>query len=443
MIQVKQYGVNKVTVAPVQVHSAGVPAPSSQPISQTEFYKLIEANQAIGKLPLFSSRTVIMVLLGDGYWVNGGVCQEKAGGCHSAESTPSDPITTNYFIVVPKSQGDIFDLVVAHEVFEESAAAAPRTDRGWDEAVDGCDVPPITLGPPYVLYNFGIQIPSPHDNTYGGNCSPSGYTNTDERVVYGASYAEFLDHYQTNFRFGWRLYIVQSYVSNGAVLYDAVWRGAAGKPSDEPNEVFLFDITRDEFLLQNSALYASGGWRLYILQSYVLANGEVRYNAVWHTGTVSQTVKIGQTQTEFLSDYYTLTKQGWRLYILQTYVTSGGEALTNAVWQPGDAQEGAEFGVTEAIYEDYYDIITHLDFRLYSLQPYVQPDGSVSYNAIFRPGDHDEERFHGLSFADYEATYDSLWPDGWRLYVLNVYVLPNGDVRYDAVWRMGTINRPL
>ena len=50
---------------------------------------------------------------------------------------------------------------------------------------------------------------------------------------------------------------------------------------------------------------------------------------------------------------------------------------------------------------------------------------------------------YGVKYADYKAKYDAIYPKGWRLYILNSYVLPNGEVRYDAVWRLGTIDRPL
>ena len=71
------------------------------------------------------------------------------------------------------------------------------------------------------------------------------------------------------------------------------------------------------------------------------------------------------------------------------------------------------------------------------------PGGQVLYNAVWRPGTHDEKAVYGWTYADYRAQYDKIYPDGWRLYILNAYVLPTGEVRYDAVWRLGTIDRPL
>ena len=54
-----------------------------------------------------------------------------------------------------------------------------------------------------------------------------------------------------------------------------------------------------------------------------------------------------------------------------------------------------------------------------------------------------EIQVYGWNYADYRKKYDELWPQGWRLYVLDSYVMPNGQVLYNAVWRQGTVDRPL
>src|SRR5262249_48545462 len=71
---------------------------------------------------------------------------------------------------------------------------------------------------------FG-QIPGAADNTQNGTCSTTGYTSTNEIQVYGWSYEDYRKKYDELWPQGWRLYILQSYVMpNGQVLYNAVWR---------------------------------------------------------------------------------------------------------------------------------------------------------------------------------------------------------------------------
>ena len=49
------------------------------------------------------------------------------------------------------------------------------------------------------------------------------------------------------------------------------------------------------------------------------------------------------------------------------------------------------------------------------------PDPSLRYNAVWRPSTQQEIQVHGWRYQDYRAAYDNLWPQGWRLYKLDVY----------------------
>jgi hypothetical protein len=97
------------------------------------------------------------------------------------------------------------------------------------------------------------------------------------------------------------------------------------------------------------------------------------------------------------------------------------------------------------LYSDFrkeYDTLWTQGWRLYILQSYVL-NGQVLYNAVWRPqGDLPEIQVYGWLYSDYRKEYDTLWTQGWRLYILDTYVL-NGQAQYNAVWRMGTVDRPL
>jgi hypothetical protein len=62
---------------------------------------------------------------------------------------------------------------------------------------------------------------------------------------------------------------------------------------------------------------------------------------------------------------------------------------------------------------------------------------------VWRPGTHAETQVYDWTYPDYRTEYNTLFLEGWRLYILNAYVLPGDKVRYDAVWKKGTIDRPL
>ena len=189
------------------------------------------------------------------------------------------------------------------------------------------------------------------------------------------------------------------------------------------------------------ALYPQG-WRLYILDSYVMPNGQVLYNAVWRNGDLGETQLYGSTEAQFRSQYDQLWPQNWRLHALQSYVANG-QVSYNAVWGPGASGEQQVYGSSSADYRNKYDQLFPQGWRLYLLQSYVLPNGQVLYNAVWRPGNMPETQVYGVSYADYRKKYDELWPQGWRLYILDSFVMPTGQVLYNAIWRLGTSNRPL
>jgi hypothetical protein len=59
------------------------------------------------------------------------------------------------------------------------------------------------------------------------------------------------------------------------------------------------------------------------------------------------------------------------------------------------------------------------------------------YSAVWRPGISAELQVYGWKYEDFRAKYDELWPLGWRLHILNNYVV-NGEELYTAVWRQST-----
>jgi hypothetical protein len=414
----RQYGVEQVTVAGAVTTTT--PSYSPGRLTKADLLNIIHTNQMFGNLPAYGGATLIMVFPAHGYGL------DNCNGCgyHSSESASA------FWSVVPEDAGPTWELVTGHEVFEAAADPAVDNDPGWDEAVDGCD------SRSFLTFPFG-QIPGAADNTQGGTCSTTGYTSLGEYQDYGVSYERYRADYDRLWPQGWRLYTLQSFVlPDGTVCYNAVWR-----PGNDP-EIQVYGWTYGDYRSKYDELWPEG-WRLYILDAYVLPNGEVRYNAVWRLGNTGEIQDYGVSYAQYRSDYDRLWTQGWRLYILQSYVLPTGEVLYNAVWRPGDSGEIQVYGWTYADFRAKYDQLWTQGWRLYLLQSYVLPDGEVLYNAVWRPGNSAEIQVYGWRYADYRAEYDQLWTQGWRLYILQSYMLPNGQVLYNAVWRLGTRDRPL
>jgi len=444
---IRQYGVDAATVAAAKTAN---PTATPKTLKRADVLKIITNNQTAGKLPAFGPNSLLIVFPAHGFTLEG------CNGCsyHASESISA------FWAVVPADSGPSL-LVTAHEVFEAATDPVVNDSSSWgwltgayypagssslvnDEMVDECGNNTITLS------NLGIQIPQATDNTGGvsvgnpsknqppgGTCSTTGYTSLNEIQVYGWTYSDYRTKYNTLWPEGWRLYSLQTYVlSTGAVRYNAVWR-----LTPNTSEIQYYGVSFSTFKSEYDTLFPEG-WRLYILQSYVMPNGDVLYNAVWRPGDVSETQMYGVTFAQFLSQYNTLYPEGWRVNILQSYVMPNGDVLYNAVWRSGDTGERQVYGLTYSDYVAEYNTLWPEGWRLYILDSYVS-GGTVLYNAVWRPGTHAETQVYDWKYSDYRTEYNTLFPEGWRLYILNAYVLPGDNVRYDAVWREGTIDRPL
>lgn len=427
-----QYGVISVTLGPVA--TAGTEA-TAKGLTRDELVNIIHTNQNNNNLAAFDAHRLIVVFPAHGFWTL--LPDQKTGKEVQAAAYHSSESTSGFWAVVPKDLSNDF-AVIAHEVFEASADPADDTSNGWDEPVDPCE-------DNLLKFSFG-KIPSVADNTDGGACSKSGYTSLDETRIHGATFDDYKNEYDSISPNGWRLYILQPYVlANGDLRYNAVWRPAGDTHEKRHHGITLGQLQSDDAKLSDK------DWRLYILQAHVAPNGDVLYDAVWRRwGEDKQKKLLGVTYDAFRSEYDTIftassseKAPGWRLSNLQSYVLPSGEVRYDAVWRPGTVAETQVYGWTFADYKAKYDKLFVDGWRLYILDSYVIADGTVRYNAVWRQGTHAETQVYGWTFSDYKTKYEALIPDGWRIYILNAYVLPGGEVRYDAVWRKGTINRPL
>jgi hypothetical protein len=107
--------------------------------------------------------------------------------------------------------------------------------------------------------------------------------------------------------------------------------------------------------------------------------------------------------------------------------------LYTAVWRPDTSAEIQVYGWR---YEDYrakYDELWPQGWRLKLLDAYVL-NGEVRYTAVWQPSTDGEIQLYGWTYDALRAEYDVLWGQGWRLKLLDAYVL-NGEVRYVAVFQ--------
>jgi C1A family cysteine protease len=161
---------------------------------------------------------------------------------------------------------------------------------------------------------------------------------------------------------------------------------------------------------------------------------EYMTTAVWKKSNADELQVHGWEYKDYRARYDELWTQGYRLHQLENKVEDG-KVLYSAVWRKSG--NIAEKQLYTSSYDDYrakYDELWKDGWRLHILNAYVV-DGAVKYTAVWRKsGNIAEQQVYGWSYDDYRAKYDELWKDGWRLHILDNYV-KDGAVKYTAVWR--------
>jgi len=132
---------------------------------------------------------------------------------------------------------------------------------------------------------------------------------------------------------------------------------------------------------------------------------------------------------------------GWHWINEGDWTLTGSVSVTkrlyDAVWRPGTSGEFQHYGLKLSDLQKTYDGLWKQNYRIYLLNSYEE-NGQRLYDAVFRPGTSGEYQFYGLAGADLQKTYDGLWKQNYRIYLLNTYE-ENGQRLYDAVFRPGTV----
>jgi hypothetical protein len=151
-------------------------------------------------------------------------------------------------------------------------------------------------------------------------------TNLDAAFDHQLTPADFTAENDAQTAMGRSLDHLKSFVlSDGSVRVDAVWHHGA------PGQAFLQGAPVQDFLTQNPIQRARGA-RLDELSTFVLPDGSVRVDAIWHLGPEQSMFAEGFAVDDFRSLESDLRCQGWQLEKLSSFVVAGDAVRVDAVW---------------------------------------------------------------------------------------------------------------
>jgi hypothetical protein len=141
----------------------------------------------------------------------------------------------------------------------------------------------------------------------------------------------------------------------------------------------------------------------------------------------------GMTAEAYQATFDVLVHQGYRLTYVCGY-SEGTGSRYNAVWQMCDGPAWqARHGLTNDQYQAAFDGLLQQGFRLVCVSGYAE-NGEARYAGIWEQREGpDWQARHGLSRSQYQQTFDQMAADGFAPVQVCGYRV-NVDVRFAAIW---------
>ena len=240
-------------------------------------------------------------------------------------------------------------------------------------------------------------------------------------------YQEAFNDYVGNH--GMQLVDVSGY-GNAQPLYAALWVKTANPPAWQARH----GLTAAEYQTVFDQLTAQD-YHPVLVNGYPTSAG-ARFACIFQRGATGAWVaRHGLTADQYQTAFNEFTGQGYALDWVSGYL-GNGQDLYAAIWRkdPGIPAWQARHGLTADQYQAFFNEVTAQGYKPVVVCGYS--DGAQArYTAIFRriAGAPEWQARHGLTAADYQATFDQLVAQGYRLELVNGYSVASQD-RFAAIW---------
>ena len=200
-------------------------------------------------------------------------------------------------------------------------------------------------------------------------------------------------------------------------LYTATWKRSLR------SEISVYGVPLVELTERYERLWDQG-WRLTTVSSHPVGRGAdsfTGYTAVWEPDLRPERQVYGIPLEEFSGRYQELSGQGWRLKSLSVHqdVVESQPRYT-AVWEPSVAPEIVAHGLSEVVYQAQYERLWVQGWRLKFLAPYLS-GGRRRITAVWTRSSSAEIQLPAATLVELDARYQTLWDQGWRLRVIEPY----------------------
>ncbi|WP_437313097.1 hypothetical protein [Sorangium sp. So ce385] len=247
---------------------------------------------------------------------------------------------------------------------------------------------------------------------YDGIWTPG---NDGRPIVWGWTFEDLKKRNEHLFAKGYRLAHQESYkVNSGGRLYNAIWTpGNDGRP-------IVWGWALEDLKKKNGECFNSG-FRMSHMHSYEIAPGERRYDAIWTPGNDGRPIVWGWTLEDLRKKNDQLYTQGMRMFLQQSYEVARGQRRYDAIWVPGNDGRPIVWGWTLEDLKKKNAELFGSGFRMSHMHSYDVAPGQRRYDAIWTPGNDERPIVWGDTFGDFQKKNGELYAAGMRLSFQHMY----------------------
>ncbi len=163
---------------------------------------------------------------------------------------------------------------------------------------------------------------------------------------------------------------------------------------------------------------------------------ELRYEAVWSSGTGSNIVTEPLTRSAFLERGGQLTADGLRLIDVETAVLNGDRIYTG-LWVGGSGSNFFDGPMSRPAFNQVRQQRQRQGLRLVDFEVFRDGDGNRRFLGVWRSGSGAESLTLPRNEEDFIALGKELTSEGLRLVDVEIERI-QGELRYNGLWREGT-----
>lgn len=212
---------------------------------------------------------------------------------------------------------------------------------------------------------------------------------------------------------GYRVTALDVVVEGGQPRYSVTW----DKLGDVA-EQRVFGLTDDAYLRRSSEL-AKAGWRVHLLEPYVVG-GTLRYSAVFRKeAKVEQEQALGLDPAAFAAENASLRAKGWHVHLVEPRVV-GKSLVYAAVWRKGALAQQELYDAPAKSYRAKDAELRGKGWRLFRLESYTLA-GKLRFAAVWHEGGPEQLQRDGLTHAQLRRQDAELRKAGWSLEMVEGY----------------------